>query len=418
MICCTNAVSAVEINNTLVYFISRPLTPPPNALQAVLPKLDLSNFLAAIFSTSLGDMLKAAPRTTILMPHNAAFKRLGLLVSEHLLGSSSQVDLERVIKHHVIDGVYYAGDLETDSPHTFATLEGTDVKLERTGKGKNATFVLSPSGGWPGMQSQLYTANMLTQTGVVHEMSDVMIPRSVDLTVGKLAKAAQGTTMAGLVVKAGLDWVLNGTAPPEGSSWYEDGVDGAGWTLLCPKDDAFKKFNLTQLYEDKPGLLALVSQHLIKAQSAKEISFFADLTDVLNNNRPLALDESGAYSTLLSPKSNYGDIIFRPADEGYVVGVKGARGAQGRVDVARVLSWGRATTGGGEGGVIQLDRVLMPYRPPWWLEYGAPAAVGVIGSFIILGFFLGVRTVWKRDTTEATYEPVGGFGHDDDGESG
>ena len=35
--------------------------------------------------------------------------------------------------------------------------------------------------------------------------------------------------------------------------------------------------------------------------------------------------------------------------------------------------------------------------------------------FIILKclFFLGMRALWRRDT-EATYEPVGGFGRDDD----
>ena len=71
---------------------------------------------------------------------------------------------------------------------------------------------------------------------------------------------------------------------------------------------------------------------------------------------------------------------------------------------------------GGVGGVIQLDGVLMPYRPTWWMEYGAPIVVGIIGVIMICGFFLGVRAFWRRDTSEATYEPVGGFSNEDDEE--
>jgi solute carrier family 25 (mitochondrial carnitine/acylcarnitine transporter), member 20/29 len=401
----------VEINNTLIYFVSRPLVPPSDALQTALPQLDLSSFLAAIFSTSLADLLKTTPRTTLLIPRNAAFKRLGLLVSEHLLAASSKSDLESVILHHVIDGVEYSQSLQNGSQHTFPTLESSDIKIERPA---NGSILVGASGGWPGMKSGLYTRNMLTQTGVVHELSDLMIPRSVDLTVGKLMKAAKGTTMASMVAKVGMDWLLNGTAPPEGSEWADEGLSGTGWTLLCPRDDAFKNFDLTKLFADVDSLQAIVRQHLIPTPPQTA----TDALDVLYNNRPLPLDNSATYSTLLSPASAYGDIIFRQLEEknadGYVVGIKGARGTDGKADWARVLSWGRSTTGGGAGGVIQIDRLLVPYYPPWWIEYGGPAVVGVGGIVAIWAFFYMVRIIWRRDTTEATYEPVGGFGRDDD----
>lgn len=98
----------------------------------------------------------------------------------------------------------------------------------------------------------------------------------------------------------------------------------------------------------------------------------------------------------------------------YMIGINGARGTDGKADWARVLSWGRSTSGGGTGGVIQIDRLLVPYHPPWWIEYGGPALVGIVGIFVIGLFFYGVRILWRRDTTEATYEPVGGFGRDDE----
>ncbi|KZT30706.1 hypothetical protein NEOLEDRAFT_1052891 [Neolentinus lepideus HHB14362 ss-1] len=399
----------IEVNNTLIYFVSRPLVPPVDPLQTALPKLDLSAFLAAVFATSLADTLKTIPRTTFLIPHNAAFERLGLLVSAHLLSSSARSDLEHVIQHHVLDSVQYAASVQNGSQRTFSTLEGSDIHLDRS---KNGSLVVSASGGWAGMLSELYPQNALTSTGVIHEISDIMIPRSVNLTVGKLVKAAKGSTMTSMVVKAGMDWILNGTSPPEGSPWADLGLSGAGWTLLCPTDDSFKQYNLTALYADENQLKAIVSQHLIPTSSSSpSLAVF----DVLNNNRPLVLEDSATYSTLLSPNTAYGDIVVRQmqGDSGneYVLGIKGARGTGGEADWARVLSWGRSTTGGGAGGVVQIDRLLIPYQPPWWIEYGAPVVVGVIGVGIICLFFWGVNVYWRRDATEATYEPIGGFGH-------
>lgn len=408
----------VVINDTVViYFISSPLEPPVDPLQTALPSLELSSFLAAVFSTSIAEIIKKTPRATFLIPHNDAFKRLGKLVSDHLLAASSKTDLENVIMHHIIDGVEYSQSLVNGSMHTFATMEGSDLQLERL---LNLSLIVSPSGGWAGMKSALYPTNMLTETGVIHELSDLMIPRSVELNVGKLMKAAKATTMINMVTKAGFDWILNGTAPPEGSEWADQGLSGASWTLLCPTDDAFKKYNLTQLLENIDVLRALVSQHLIRTSPSAGESGSFDVFDVLNNNRPLPLEDLGEYPTLLSPSSAYGDIVFRALDDKvsqYMVGIKNARGTDRQADWARVLTWGRATTGGGTGGVITIDRMLVPYHPPWWIEYFAPSFVGALGVGLIGLFFYAVRIVWKRDVTEATYEPVGGFGQDDSDES-
>ncbi|KAI3622790.1 carnitine acyl carnitine carrier [Moniliophthora roreri] len=409
----------VEVNNTLIYFISKTVTPPSDALETVLPMLDLSSFIAALLSTSVKDMLRSTPRTTLLIPNNEAFKRLGHLVSEHLLAASNKADLEKVLLHHTLVTVQYSKALQNGTKHSFATLEDSDLTLSRKEDGR---VYVSPSGGWAGMKSELFTHNILTQTGVIHELSDVLIPRSVDLTVGKLVKAAGGSTMASMLTKAGFEWVLNGTAPPEGSPWADQGLESAGWTLLCPPDDAFDDYNITELFSDKDRLVMVVSQHLIPAprdKKKKDISVPLD-DDPLNNNKPLKLDNSVTYSTLRSPSSAYGDIVFKADDEakgGYIVGIKDARGTDGTSDWAQVESWGRSTTGGGTGGVIRIDRLLIPYQPPWWLEYGAPIVVGVLGVFLICGFFYVVRLIWRRDTTEATYEPVGGFARDDDEES-
>lgn len=408
----------MEIDNTLIYFVSHTLTPPADVLQTALLSLHLSTFLAAVFSTGLADSLKVHPRTTLLIPHNVAFERLGMLVSSHLLAASSKPDLQRVVLHHALDGVEYAPSLHNGSQRTFSTLEGSDVQLERV-RPNNGTLRLTSSGGWADMHSLLFTNNTLTETGVIHEVSDIMIPRSVDITVGKLVRAAKATTMATMVVKAGLDWVLNGTAPPEGSPWADMGLSGSGWTLLCPNDDAFKAINLTKLYEDPDALQSIVAQHLIPVQPpAKGLPSGFDIFDNVIHNRPLVLDDDTTYTTLWSSFESAvsGDIVFRKVEgsDDTVVGIKGARGKDGKEDWARVISWGRSTSGGGTGGVIQIDSLLVPYSPTAWSQYGLPVGVGAFGVALIGLFFYGVRIVWIRDTTEATYEPVGGFGQEDD----
>lgn len=399
----------VEINNTVIYFISRPLFPPGNSLQVVLPTLNFSSFLAAIFSANLADTIKSSPRTTLLVPHNDAFKRVGLLVSAHLLSPSATADLENVVLHHIVDDVVYARGLQNSTSRTYPTLEGSDLHVEHT---KGGSISLTPSGGWAGLSSQLTPMNLLSETGAVHELSDIFIPRSVHLTVGKLAKAAMGTTMTNLIIKAGMEWVLNGTAPPVDSPWGQSGISGTGWTLLCPSDDAFKKVNLTRLYSDKASMQLIVGQHLLDTPK------FVDPSGMPNNNQPMRFRDSDVYETLISPESNYRDVVFREVEDGQVVvGIKNARGTGGKTDWAKVTGWGRATTGGGTGGVIQIDRLLVPYEPPLWIEYGAPVVVAIVGVLAIGLFFMGVRKIWRMDRTEATYEPIGGFSREDDDEA-
>jgi len=164
----------IEVNNTVIYFITRPLFPPVNSLQVALPNLNFSSFLAAIFSADLADTIKISPRTTLLVPHNDAFKRLGLLVSAHLLSTSATADLKSVILHHVIDDVVYTSDLQNSTARTYPTLEGSDLHVEHT---PGSSISLTPSGGWPGLSSELTPMNLLSKTGVVHELSGIFIPR-------------------------------------------------------------------------------------------------------------------------------------------------------------------------------------------------------------------------------------------------
>lgn len=386
--------------------------PPTDALETALPSLQFSTFLAAVFSSELAHTLKTYPNTTLIIPQNPAFERLGL-VTTHLLLPSSKPDLEKVIQHHVVTEVAYLDSLYNGSRTTYPTLEGSDIHIKRS---QNGSVYISPSGGWDGLRGSLGSGNMLTRTGVIHEVSSVLLPRSVDISIEKLAFAAKGSTMASLAAKAGMEWILNGTAPPAGSEWANAGLTGSGWTLLCPTDSSFKGVNMSRLWNDVEAMKRLVSQHLIPAPASHMAQTLAESDDP---NRPIYLDGKATYSTLLSLNSAYGDVVFRTVDRknpslGYLVGIKDARGTNGQDDWANVLTWGRSTHGGNVGGVVQIDHLLVPYQPPWWVEYGPPAAVALGGMVLMAIFFGVVAYIWRRETGEATYEPVGGFDREDD----
>ena len=161
--------------------------------------------------------------------------------------------------------LYYSDSLANVSGKTIPTDDGSDLRL--------ANGSLTGSGGWPGMASDLKLKNLITETGVVHEVSDVLMPRTVELNVGKLARAAKGSLMASMMIKAGFDWVLNATAPPEDSPWEQMGLDGKGWTLLCPPDDALKHVNMTELLKDTERLKKIIGQHPIPTPSSPSTTF-------------------------------------------------------------------------------------------------------------------------------------------------
>lgn len=421
-----------------------------------------------------------------------------------------------MILHHVVDGIEYSRALLKGTQKTYPTLEGSDLHATRPDDGSLQIF---PSGGWSNLRANFVggntnengngggkkfaslvndylatpnsgVADLLTRTGVIHEIDAVLLPRSVDITLAKLADAADGSTMTGLVTKAGLGWILNGTKPLADAvfdEWNEylrwrtpdetinngrrrqrqQGVvldDVVGWVFLCPTETAFKGVNMTRLLADTMATKRLVAQHLIPIvvppSKPKPSSWFSSIPTMRSSSsfsfsssssssssspsdiyKPIGLDDKATYSTVLSQSSLYGDITFRPVDEndkskGYIVGIKDARGTNGANDWANVLAWGRSTVGPrsslhissrsssssfisfadtpSEGGVIQIDRVLVPYEPKWWIEYGPPGIVLTLGLFFIGSFFMGVRKLWKKDTVEATYEPIGGFAREDD----
>jgi solute carrier family 25 carnitine/acylcarnitine transporter 20/29 len=402
----------VEIQGSIIYLLSKLLEPPPDAIEAILPSSTLSTFLTSVFASSLDDTVRFSRSSTILVPQNDAFQDLGLLTT-HLLLPEARRDLGRVIKHHILTSVLYESELGNGTTGTHGTLEGSDVRL-------TDGFITS-SGEW-GVFGKIDPKNVLTKTGVVHQMDRVLIPRSVKVNVGDLARAAKGFTMAGLVTRSGLGGILNGTLSlddVEGwDGWRAQKVgkdrdskgQATGWILLCPTDEAFRTVNLTRLLGDMDATKRFVMQHIVPTPPNLPSSTEGRQRDPWASY-PIPFIDDSAYNTLLAPDDDqHSDITFRypdnRSDRSVYVGIKNIRGSLGSTEFAKILSYGRTTTHGPRGGVIMIDRVLDPYVSGWWGAWGAAAATGTGGVLVIVALWFWWHYWWHSWSEEATYEPL------------
>ena len=407
----------IEAGNSIIYLISRILEPPSSFVSTALDK-GLSTFVAAVYASGLDrKLLHESPATTFLAPTNAAFDYMGLAINYFLL-PSAQRELGQLLSYHAVNGTLYLDEVDYDSQH-FTTLEGSDIYLERNASSSKAhphTHVRGPLiGGFPAngdnRPAKITEADLLTSTGVLHVIDQVELPPTLNITSEKLMRGAKAGTFPDLLRQANLSWIAEGKSAPADWETSLPFIDlkkrdqeklrkslfkHTSYTLLCPTDKAFNRVNLTRYLDDLPALLSLVQLHIIPSPPPGKSSL-ADPMRFPADGRPLALEDSLSFPTLHSKSkggpSRYGDISFRRSGESdWLVGIKGARGTDGKHDNARILNYGRNTpvirrdddslegmTARPKmsfgGGVFLIDGVLEPYEPTWWRRWGYIALV-------------------------------------------
>jgi uncharacterized surface protein with fasciclin (FAS1) repeats len=510
---------SVESGESVIYLISGLLEPPLDVIQTAVSDLGLSTFIASTFAASLNKFVQRAPAITYFIPTNKAFAKMGLTMS-YLLTSDAKDDLRKLIKYHAVQGVHYMNDIEEEeqayktvqgrnlmiwrnatsrnatnpqicvhAPPVNISIEGAEDGLHR----------LVPSNGETNPAQVLY-GDILTNTGVIHVIDSVKLPPNVDITLGKLVKgSAKGGTMMDLLKKAGMGWLLQGRQPeieelamiglarrettnkgknttkPIGDCG-DDVTTGlaSGYVLLVPTDAAFSRLNMSFYLTNEAALIALLKLHVIPSERLttagaevrtegrqapnpkKGRSQLVDLPSP-KEGHPLTLDNDIVYPTLLSQQSKYGDLAIRGnGDNGWLVGVRDARGAMGQTDVARILASGRGsprwTCGGNAsavashsaygdtieddvrndsdqvaisdlfwdgtmslgGGVVMLDNVLLPYEPSWFMKWGwlvlTLSFVGLLcaGLSLLAWWWWRARRLALQEDGMGSYEPLEG----------
>jgi uncharacterized surface protein with fasciclin (FAS1) repeats len=400
-------------------------------MQTAVSDLQLSTFIAAVYAAELDHTVLSTPAISYFIPRNKAFGALGLAM-QYLLLPEGKDDLRKVIKYHAVNKLIYSQDVQ-EGRETYDTLHGGDVVLEYTSANNStgaAVISLSSPKRWADHDSgeslpangeirpaQVTSSDALASTGVIHVIDSVVMPADVSISIDKLVRGSRQNTMADLMVRAGLSWVLEGREPSR-DEVQRAGLEGSvramsnnsnpvpdidelalpGYVVLVPSDAAFSRINMTAYLADPDELLKLLKMHIIPTQpSVPRTQGTKEAASAPKDGHPLSLDDDLVYRTLLSASSKYGELAIRATgDSSFLIGVRGARGGYG-VNAARVGDSGRASVrwrknqlasrlvdgdldkvhgvegnvlwrGGVTlgGGVVLLDSVLMPYEPSWF----------------------------------------------------
>lgn len=441
----------VHRDDYIVYLISTLNEPPSDIVSTAVTDINLSTFIASLFAAKLDRLAIKTSGITWLAPTNVAFSKIGL-VGKYLLSTDARDDLRKVLRYNAIEGVVYQQDVANGTT-SYKTLLGDKIDVTKSWSSEFNTTDIYISGPTLSINRNLEINNqsvpvkgqipgriskpdMLTQTGAIQPVEGLQLPNNVNITIGKLLHAAQANTLIDLLVKAKMDWLLNGSLPPMGLKAKEGEEDGERrsilrlpYTILAPTDDAFSRINLTYYRNNEAALLSLLKLHTISA-SILPRGTISGRNFKTYLSYPLKLWDAVQYSTLQSSQSKYGDVVFRYDGHGsWLVGVNNARGSGQEENVARVLEAGQATPiwqrkleklagkdwedaniipGGFHrewtwstimslgGGVMMIDRVLMPYEPNWFADWGYLAVIlGVGGVLLVAAGVFGVIR-WKK----------------------
>ena len=356
----------VHAHTATMYLLSDIARVPTDPVHTAA-RASLSTYVQALSKAHLDSSIRKAPLMTYLAPINEAFENMGL-AAKYLLHTSN-ADLSHVIASFALPGALYMSSLEANWTRV-VTGDGSPVWLRRVEAG---IAVRTPTTGATLMQTT--QTDLITDTGVVHAVSDVQLPPSVPMTLSKLARGAPTQKMLSLIHAAGFDWVWNLSLTIQADRKCKQ----QKLIVLLPEDRAFAKLNIS-VYEANPeSLRALVALHILvmdECHSRKR-------TD---EHLPLPLFDEMVHSTMLDKRlggsSAFGRLAFRRTSAssksqlGYMVGIKGARSTVGKEHAANVLDLGHAvlheTLADGHvvpGGVLTIDTVLEPFEPGWLLRW-------------------------------------------------
>lgn len=206
-----------------------PVTVNPNLVQAAQSE-GLTTLLDAVGAVEgLDQTLLNADAITVFAPNNEAFENaltdFGVDNLDQLVTAiGGPENLETILGFHVVPAVAFAGDL-AEGPQTFNTLANQEITVTRTG---NAVSITDATGG----TSNVVTANVAIENGVVHVIDRVLLPNLQPANTFSIIAASENhTILEQLLVDAGLDDVLS----------------SGTFTVFAPTDDAFSGVDVSGL---------------------------------------------------------------------------------------------------------------------------------------------------------------------------
>lgn len=350
----------VTIGNDIIYRISEPLSLPGDILEKLVLDLDYSTFIATLYVSEVVQEIKSTEGLTLFVPTNDAFQKLGL-VAKYLVHPTAKSLLQTVLRNHAISNrLLYYDDMQNTSIHTLAN-ETLSVQQNESG-----IVTIGDS------SASLLNTNTLVSNGVVHKLSQVLMPTQVEITNQHLLVGIESNTMLQILERANLLDVIN----------QENMV------VLAPSDKAFSRIDLDTLFSNQVELERVAKLHIIPREW---------------QDRWIAQSPShdkSEYPTLLSDDDK---VTIRENEKGELwIEVKNGRES----DRAHVTGLGRVSAG---GGVLAIDTVLVPVRRgffglPWiWSLIVTLTLIMITGGILsIIAFF--VYKIYNR--RRLGYRPI------------
>jgi len=240
----------IKATNGWIHTINRVIFPlsilPKNTWETLLRNPDFSIFAGLIAKANLQSYLENPNNNvTLFVPNNAVL-------------TTSAVDLSHlvaILQYHMIAGIYYSSSLKPPLA-SLLTLQGTSVKVS-----VSDSFQVQIN------SANLTTIDTLTTNGVIHTISQLLIPISIyPATVVDAAKALGLTVFFDLLDASGILVNLTGS-----------------YTLFAPTNEAFSKFDsklLSDIRNDPVSLWNFVSYYIVTSSVYNTNSFPASLVTI------------------------------------------------------------------------------------------------------------------------------------------
>ncbi|KAF9978154.1 hypothetical protein BGZ73_003535 [Actinomortierella ambigua] len=365
----------LQMGKSMIYFISRPLELPPKLVKAMKFDGSLSLYSKALTETGLGRRLSDARGVTVFAPNDAAWEGLGV-VSNYLMAKSSAEQLEQVLWYTVGSHVLYSSDIKQGrtklktAADEILVLEKAKDDVIYVGEGQVDQY--APISG------RVVQRDLLVDSGVIHKVSSVALPPSLEITLYNVLQGAGTHTFLSAFESANITRILK--------DWDQD------YTIFAPSDKAFEAPGLSGALLDRDFVARLVRLHVVPGKIIRlEEDIDVDEASLLNNDAKLSF------------RDVHGD------GKSFGVRVKGARSSK----EAKVIGFGRAHPSHptDNGGSESLG--TKPWRPATAIQqqqYGVDGffepggthdarhggAVYVIDRVLLPndGFRLGLAWIW------------------------
>lgn len=333
--------------NTTIFTINGPLTLPPSLDLAVGSLYHSSHSGTYLYDLGLLD-LDTKHGWTVLLPSNAAWDKMDL-VQKYL--ESNETALRGVFESLILADPIYSDSAPMDS----RLLNGANVtvnihheshSIEKRHYANEPFDIVIDDTAF-----HVQTPNVLSSNGVVHSVSEVLIPKHVEVTPSNILDSVDASLFVNLLQQRNLSHVLE---------------PGSGYTILAPSDHALQSGNVTV---DTPDIDLLLRLHIIPGNPIKK--FLSDGQDV----------ESLAEGIHLTAKElNTGNFLVSIVE--------------GDMREIRVLNRGDSSDSDGQfTTILYVDRFLSPdwitritppFKNPFRLKTPVAILLGMVSGVILI----------------------------------